>query len=132
MRFQPIFSSDIGHWDVLDIKSVLLESHHLADGGIISDADYRDFVFTYPARLHLKANRDFFKRHRGRRGNYEVGFNVMRRRPGQVRAKTRCDGLRRRALRGHERHTRGFCSLAIDGAVTDIDGWRRRMRALHA
>ena len=23
--------------------------------------DYRDFVFTYPARLHLKANPDFFK-----------------------------------------------------------------------
>ena len=61
MRFQPIFSSDIGHWDVPDIKRVLLESHHLADKGLISDADYRDFVFTYPARLHMKANPDFFK-----------------------------------------------------------------------
>jgi predicted TIM-barrel fold metal-dependent hydrolase len=60
-RFQPIFSSDIGHWDVPDIKRVLLESHHLADKGIIGDADYRDFVFTYPARLHMTANPDFFK-----------------------------------------------------------------------
>lgn len=60
-RFQPVFSSDIGHWDVPDIKSVLPESHHLADKGIITDNDYRDFVFTYPARLHLKANPDFFK-----------------------------------------------------------------------
>ena len=59
-RFQPIFSCDIGHWDVPDITRVLLESHHLVDKGIISDADYRDFVFTYPARLHLKANPDFF------------------------------------------------------------------------
>ena len=41
-------------------QAVLLESHHLADKGIISDADYRDFVFTYPARLHLKANPEFF------------------------------------------------------------------------
>ena len=59
-RLQPIFSSDIGHWDVPDISSVLLESHRLVDQGILSDADYRDFVFTYPARLHLKANPDFF------------------------------------------------------------------------
>ena len=61
MRFQPIFSSDIGHWDVPDIKTVLLESHHLVDKGILSNADYRDFVFTYPARLHLKTNPDFFR-----------------------------------------------------------------------
>ncbi len=59
-RLHPIFSSDIGHWDVPDIKSVLLESHHLVDKGLMSDADYRDFVFSYPAQLHLKANPDFF------------------------------------------------------------------------
>ncbi len=59
-RLQPIFSSDIGHWDVPDISGVLLESHRLVDKGILSDADYRDFVFTYPARLHLKANPEFF------------------------------------------------------------------------
>ncbi len=60
-RLQPIFSSDIGHWDVPDIKSVLLESHHLVDKGIMGESDWRDFVFTYPARLHLRANPDFFK-----------------------------------------------------------------------
>jgi len=59
-RLQPIFSSDIGHWDVPDISAVLLESHRLVDKGILTDADYRDFVFTYPAQLHLKANPDFF------------------------------------------------------------------------
>ncbi|MGA6974337.1 MAG: amidohydrolase family protein [Candidatus Binatus sp.] len=59
-RLQPIFSSDIGHWDVPDISTVLLESHRLVDKGILSDADYRDFVFTYPAQLHLKANSQFF------------------------------------------------------------------------
>jgi predicted TIM-barrel fold metal-dependent hydrolase len=59
-RLQPIFSSDIGHWDVPDIAAVLLESHRLVDKGLLSDADYRDFVFTYPARLHLKANPGFF------------------------------------------------------------------------
>ncbi len=59
-RLQPIFSSDIGHWDVPDIKTVLLESHKLVDKGLLGDSDYRDFVFTYPARLHLKVNPDFF------------------------------------------------------------------------
>jgi predicted TIM-barrel fold metal-dependent hydrolase len=59
-RFQAVFSSDIGHWDVSDIKVVLLESHHLVDKGLLSDADYRDFVFTYPARLHMRADPDFF------------------------------------------------------------------------
>jgi len=59
-RLKPVFSSDIGHWDVPDIKTVLLESHKLVDKGLLTDADYRDFVFTYPAQLHLKANPDFF------------------------------------------------------------------------
>jgi hypothetical protein len=26
----------------------------------LSDDDYRDFVFTYPAQLHLKADPEFF------------------------------------------------------------------------
>jgi predicted TIM-barrel fold metal-dependent hydrolase len=60
MRLKPVFSSDIGHWDVPDIKTVLLETHKLVDKGLLQDADYRDFVFTYPAQLHLKANPDFF------------------------------------------------------------------------
>jgi len=59
-RLKPVFSSDIGHWDVPDIKTVLLESHKLVDNGLLKDSDYRDFVFTYPAQLHLKANPDFF------------------------------------------------------------------------
>ncbi len=59
-RLKPVFSSDIGHWDVPDIKTVLLESHKLVDKGLLTDEDYRDFVFTYPARLHLKANPKFF------------------------------------------------------------------------
>jgi hypothetical protein len=30
------------------------------DKGLLNDADYRDFVFTYPAQLHLTANPEFF------------------------------------------------------------------------
>jgi predicted TIM-barrel fold metal-dependent hydrolase len=60
MRLQPVFSSDIGHWDVPDIATVLLESHRLVDKGLLTPDDYRDFVFTYPARLHMQANPEFF------------------------------------------------------------------------
>jgi predicted TIM-barrel fold metal-dependent hydrolase len=59
-RLQPVFSSDIGHWDVPDIATVLLESHRLVDKELLSEADYRDFVFTYPAKLHTTANPQFF------------------------------------------------------------------------
>jgi hypothetical protein len=60
LRLRPFFSSDIGHWDVPDISEVLIESHKLVDEGLLTDADYRDFVFTYPARLHLEMNSSFF------------------------------------------------------------------------
>jgi hypothetical protein len=60
VRLRPFFSSDIGHWDVPDITEVLLESHQLVDEGLISEADYRDFVFTNPAGLHASMNPSFF------------------------------------------------------------------------
>ena len=59
-RLAPFFSSDIGHWDVPDIKEVLLESHQLVDEGLLSADDYRDFVFTNAARLHAEPNPAFF------------------------------------------------------------------------
>jgi predicted TIM-barrel fold metal-dependent hydrolase len=60
MRLRPFFSSDIGHWDVPDISTVLLESHQLVDQGLLTAADYRDFVFANPARLHAEMNPSFF------------------------------------------------------------------------
>ncbi len=60
LRLNAFFSSDIGHWDVPHIADVLLESHQLVDRGLLTDADYRDFVFTNPARLHLGMNPQFF------------------------------------------------------------------------
>ncbi len=41
-------------------SEVLLESHKLVDDGLLTDADYRDFVFSYPARLHAEMNPTFF------------------------------------------------------------------------
>jgi hypothetical protein len=59
-RLQSIFSSDIGHWDVEDIGSVVPEAYGLVEQGLITEADFRDFTFTNPAQLYLRGNRAFF------------------------------------------------------------------------
>ncbi len=60
-RLQAIFSSDIGHWDVPDMTEVLEEAYELVEDNIITDADFRDFVFTNPASLYSGMNPGFFK-----------------------------------------------------------------------
>jgi predicted TIM-barrel fold metal-dependent hydrolase len=60
-RIKPLFGSDIGHFDVLDMRGVLNEAQELVDEGIISQEDFRDFVFTYPVEFWTAANPDFFK-----------------------------------------------------------------------
>ena len=56
----PIFSSDIGHWDVPDIAGVVNESFELVHDGVISPEQYRSFMFENAARMYLAANPDFF------------------------------------------------------------------------
>ncbi len=60
-RLKPIFSSDVGHFDVTDMTEVLEEAHEMVEDSLISQADFRDFVFTYPAGLHMGMNPEFFK-----------------------------------------------------------------------
>jgi hypothetical protein len=60
-KLKASFGSDIGHWDVIDAKSILAEAHGLVDAGFITPEDFRDFTFTNPASLHLRMNPDYFK-----------------------------------------------------------------------
>ena len=60
-RLNPIFSSDVGHFDVTDMSEVLEEAHELVEHGLITMADFREFVFGNAARLHTALNPDFFK-----------------------------------------------------------------------
>jgi hypothetical protein len=60
-RLRAIFSSDIGHWDVPDMKEVAEEAHELVDEGVITERDFRDFVFVNPVRLWTEMNPNFFK-----------------------------------------------------------------------
>jgi hypothetical protein len=60
-RLRPIFSSDVGHFDVVDMSRVLEEAYELVEDGLIDAAELREFLFTNPLRLHTALNPDFFK-----------------------------------------------------------------------
>jgi hypothetical protein len=60
-RVKALFGSDIGHFDVPDMREVLVEAHELVDEAIISEDDFRDFVFTYPVEFWAGMNPNFFK-----------------------------------------------------------------------
>ncbi len=58
---KAMFGSDLGHWDVPDMSQVLEEAFELVEGGLISEEDFRDFVFANPVSLHGDMNPDFFR-----------------------------------------------------------------------
>jgi predicted TIM-barrel fold metal-dependent hydrolase len=57
----PMFGSDIGHFDVEDMRGILEESHELVEWGLMSPEDFRRFALENPVRLHGGMNKDFFK-----------------------------------------------------------------------
>ncbi len=60
-RLNAVYGSDIAHWDVPDITQVTKEAWELVERGLISERDFRDFVFVNPAGLWSRMNPDFFK-----------------------------------------------------------------------
>jgi predicted TIM-barrel fold metal-dependent hydrolase len=60
VKLGAIFSSDIGHWDVPDITEVLEEAHELVERKLLSEDDFRAFVFTNTVQLYTAANPKFF------------------------------------------------------------------------
>ena len=57
---RPVFSSDIGHWDVTDIGGLVGESRELVEDGVITEEQYRLFTFENTARMYMSANPHFF------------------------------------------------------------------------
>jgi predicted TIM-barrel fold metal-dependent hydrolase len=57
----PMFGSDIGHFDVEDMRGVLEEAHELVERALMSPQDFRRFALENPVRLHGEMNKDFFK-----------------------------------------------------------------------
>ena len=60
-RLNTLFGSDVGHFDVTDMTQVLPEAYELVEDGLISEEDFRDFMFTNPVRFWGEQNPNFFK-----------------------------------------------------------------------
>jgi predicted TIM-barrel fold metal-dependent hydrolase len=60
-RINAIFSSDVGHFDIPDMRMVLPEAHELVEDGLITPDDFRDFTFANAVRLWGTQNPDFFE-----------------------------------------------------------------------
>ncbi|MSQ24743.1 MAG: amidohydrolase [Dehalococcoidia bacterium] len=59
-RLRAIFSSDIGHWDVTDMREVLEEAYELLERGVLTAQDFKDFSYTNIVQLHAGMNPSFF------------------------------------------------------------------------
>ncbi len=56
-----VWGSDIGHWDVPDVREALPEAYAQVERGLLAEAEFRDFVFAHPVDLWTATNRDFFR-----------------------------------------------------------------------
>ena len=59
-RLRPVFSSDIGHWDVTDMADVVIDAHRMVRDGVLAADDFREFVFANPVSLLTGASPGFF------------------------------------------------------------------------
>jgi len=58
---RAMFSSDLGHWDVVDMLAILPEAFELLDDGLLDERQFRQFMFSHTAAQHATMNPDFFK-----------------------------------------------------------------------
>jgi len=59
-RLRAIFSSDISHWDVPDMAEVVEEAYEMVERELITEDDFRDFVFGNPVSFFGGMNPGFF------------------------------------------------------------------------
>lgn len=57
---KALFSSDIAHFDVIDMREVLEEAYELVDDGLLDEQQFRAFTFANAVSLHGGMNPDFF------------------------------------------------------------------------
>ena len=86
-QLTAIYSSDIGHFDVIDMREPLAEAYELVEDGVITEANFRDFVFTNAVTLWGTQNPRFLQGDAGREGSCraaQCGAPASARRRGQV------------------------------------------------
>ena len=60
-QLNAVYSSDIGHFDVIDMRDPLREAWELVEDGLISRDNFRDFTFANAVRLWGTQNPKFFE-----------------------------------------------------------------------
>lgn len=60
VKLKAMFGSDIGHWDVPDMRGCVPEAYENVEKGLFSDEDFRDFIYTNPVMFFAKQNPNFF------------------------------------------------------------------------
>jgi predicted TIM-barrel fold metal-dependent hydrolase len=60
-KLNALYSSDIGHFDVIDMRDPLPEAYELVEDGVISRDNFRDFVFANSVHLWGTQNPKFFE-----------------------------------------------------------------------
>jgi predicted TIM-barrel fold metal-dependent hydrolase len=60
-QLNAIFSSDIGHWDVVDMRDVTAEAYELVEHGLLNEDEFRDFTFANEAGMRCSMNPNFYK-----------------------------------------------------------------------
>lgn len=60
-KLKAVFASDIGHWDVPDMKHVLLEAYELLEDSLLTEKDFEEFTFSNAVRLWGSQNPNFFE-----------------------------------------------------------------------
>jgi len=59
-KLKAFFGSDIGHWDVEDIRHCVPDAYKNVEKELFTDQDFEDFMFTNPVEFYTKQNPDFF------------------------------------------------------------------------
>ena len=60
-RLNAIYGSDLGHYDLIDMRDAAVEAYEGVEDGLMTAEDFRDFVCVNPIKLHCGMNPDFFK-----------------------------------------------------------------------
>jgi hypothetical protein len=56
-----VFASDVGHWDVPDVREVLPEAWELVEDGYATEDDFRALTFGNAVSLWASGNPGFFR-----------------------------------------------------------------------
>jgi predicted TIM-barrel fold metal-dependent hydrolase len=60
-RLNAIYGSDLGHYDLMDLRDAAAEAYEGVEKGLMTPDDFRAFVLVNPIKLHCGMNPDFFK-----------------------------------------------------------------------